>query len=186
MVICAWGDRRWGAAHESGTCFSRSGFGVGGRNSELSPIRIKRSRTLFPNATIYVQCLQWITNSGAFPRDQCPLFSINYEFRGEGYLEAGGWKLEAGPMKDALQAPRSSPPQFGAFNFQLSTLDLGVPTTPARVRANSMRIKRSRTLFPTATIYVQCLQWITNCGAFPRDQFEAPSPEKPRLSRLDG
>ena len=60
-------------------------------------MRIKRSRTLFPNATIYVQCLQWITNSGAFPRDQCPLFSINYEFRGEGgiwRLEVGSWRLD--------------------------------------------------------------------------------------------
>ena len=37
-----------------------------------------------------------------------------------------------------------------------------------------------------ATIYAQCVQWLTNSGALPRAHFQPPSPQKPRRSRLDG
>ena len=83
-------------------------------------------------------------------------------------------------------AAGSSPLAAAVRGLQLSTVRLQVPSNPARVGAKSMRINSSRTLLPTATIYVQCLQGITNSGAFPRDQFQPPNPQKLRRSRLDG
>ena len=46
-------------------------------------------------AMLYVQCLQWITNSRAFPRDQCPFISASYKLRGEGgyvAMAGGQWR----------------------------------------------------------------------------------------------
>ena len=52
-----------------------------------------------------------LTNSGAFPRDQCPLLSVNYKLRGEGVvwrLDATDWsgRREEGAIGGSMIAPK--------------------------------------------------------------------------------
>ena len=133
---------------------------AGARNDESdahfrsNSIGINRSRTLSPAAKKLRSMF-----SMAYELRRVPARSMSFCFNqlqtpgGGGWY--GPWRLE---VRDWTDEGRSTgTPELAApiRSFQLSTVHLQVPSNPARIGAKSMRIKRSRTLLPPATIYVQ-------------------------------